>query len=330
MRLGAAAAAVLAGALCLGAGAGDWRAPDAQPVPKDNPTTAAKVELGRRLFYEADLSIDGTMACATCHEQRHGFSDGNRTHPGVHGDPGKRNVMGLANVALFGSLTWGDPQQVGLERQVFVPLMGDDPIEMGMAGQDEAITRRLSGDPCYPRQFLAAFPEDKGEISSYTVAKAISAFERTLISFDAPYDRYRRGDASAISDQARRGEARFAALGCAGCHAGAAFTDATGGDIRASFHDLKLGGPDKGLGQVTDEAADMGRFRTASLRNVALTAPYFHDGSAPTLADAIRRHPGAAGLGDADLAELTAFLGALTDQAFVTDKRFSLPPPCKG
>ncbi len=198
-----------------------------------------------------------------------------------------------------------------------------------MTGQEAAITERLSGDPCYPRQFLAAFPEDKGEISSYTVTKALAAFERTLVSFDAPYDRYRLGSGE-LSPQARRGEALFMA-GCATCHAGPAFTDAAGAkDVEASFHRIAAsGGADPGLAAITEEPADAGRFRTPSLRNVALTGPYLHDGSAPTLAAAIRAHDDARTMADGEVAEIAAFLGALTDQGFVTDPRFSLPKPCR-
>lgn len=292
-------------------------------------TEAARIELGRRLFYEADLSIDGAMACSTCHEQHRAFADGNRTHGGVRGALGKRNVMGLANVAAFRSLTWRDPHQDTLERQVFVPLMGDDPVEMGMSGQEKAIVERLSGDGCYPRQFLAAFPEDKGEISSYTAAKAIAAFERTLVSLDAPYDRYRRGEVGAISDRARRGARAFADAGCATCHAGNLFTDADGKDVDASFHHIGANGPDRGLAEITEEAADVGRFRTPSLRNVALTGPYLHDGSAATLPDAIRAHKQAQGLASDDMEDIVTFLQSLTDQTFVSDPRFSLPPPCR-
>lgn len=116
------------------------------PVPRNNPMSAAKVELGRRLFYDADLSVDGTMACATCHEQHRAFSDGNPTHAGVHGEPGRRNVPGLANVGWLRTLTWADPRQSSLERQAAVPVMGTTPVEMGMAGQEAEITRRLTRD----------------------------------------------------------------------------------------------------------------------------------------------------------------------------------------
>lgn len=291
------------------------------PVPADNPMSQAKVELGRKLFYDADLSIDGTMSCATCHEQRRGFTDSNRTHPGVHGDPGRRNVQTLANAGYFRALTWGDPGVKTLEAQALIPIAGTKPVEMGFAGQEAVLTARLAGQACYRRMFGEAFPEAGGEVSMVTIAKALAAFQRTLVSFDSPYDRRRRGEAVAVSAEAERGERLFRAT-CAGCHAGPLFTDAG----RPRFHriDAPFTG-DQGLADVTGKAADAGRFRTPSLRNAALSAPYLHDGSAPTLEAAIRRHRVARRLGDRQVAELVAFLGTLTDEAFVTDPRFSLP-----
>ncbi len=123
------------------------------PVPPDNSMSAAKVALGRRLFYDADLSIDGTLSCATCHEQHRAFTEGNATHPGVGGVPGRRNVMALANVAYFDPLTWADPRQHSLEQQVAVPFAGTHPVEMGMAGKEKELAQRLAADPCYRRMF---------------------------------------------------------------------------------------------------------------------------------------------------------------------------------
>ncbi|PVM92675.1 cytochrome-c peroxidase [Caulobacter radicis] len=283
----------------------------------------AKVALGRKLFYEADLSIDGTMSCATCHEQRRGFTDSNRTHPGVHGDPGRRNIQTLANVGYFRALTWGDPGVKTLEAQALIPIAGAKPVEMGFAGQEAVLTARLAGQACYRRMFGEAFPEVGGEVSMVTIAKALAAFQRTLVSFDSPHDRRKRGKAVAVSAEAERGERLFRA-NCASCHAGPLFTDAD----KARFHriDAPFTG-DQGLADVTGEATDAGRFRTPSLRNVALSAPYLHDGSAPTLEIAIRRHRVAMRLGDRQVADLVEFLGTLTDEAFVTDPRFSLPEP---
>jgi cytochrome c peroxidase len=207
--------------LGLGAAAAALAAAVSFPAAAENESAeralAARIELGRRLFYDADLSIDGTMACATCHEQKRAFTDGNRTHPGVHGGPGLRNVQSLANVAAFSPLTWADPAQRTLEQQALTPLAGDDPVEMGM--DLSILPSRLKGRPCYPALFAAAFPEANGEVSVETVTAALAAFQRTLVSLDAPYDHRERGDARVMSEEAACGEAAFMAL-CASCHAG--------------------------------------------------------------------------------------------------------------
>lgn len=296
-----------------------WALPDGvapPPVPRDNPMSVAKVALGHRLFYDADLSIDGTMACATCHEQKHAFADGNTTHPGVHGDPGRRNVPGLANVGWLPSFTWGDPRVRTLEAQAAIPIFGTTPVEMGMRGQEAEIARRLERDPCYVRLFREAFPDRGGRIDAVTVAMALASFERTLVSRGAPAD---RGD---LSPMARRGRAVFA-RDCAACHAGADFTD-------GRFHAIEPPhGVDRGLAEVTGRAGDAGKFRTPSLRNVAMTGPWLHDGSAATLADAIARHPGTLRPGESG--EVIAYLTALTDPGFLTDPAFAYPDTvCSG
>ncbi|PZU07284.1 cytochrome-c peroxidase [Sphingomonas sp.] len=275
-------------------------------IPPDNPISDAKIALGRRLFYDADLSVDGTMACATCHEQRRGFADGNVTHAGVHGDPGRRNVPGLANVAWRRSLTWGDPRVTTLEQQVAIPLTGRFPVEMGMAGKEPELRRRLGRDSCYRTMFRAAFPETRGRIDQASVAKALAAFQRTFVSFSAPID---HGDAPAA------GAAIFAAK-CATCHAGHDFTD-------DQFHRLRQAtSSDRGLGEVTGRIGDDGAFRTPSLRNVSVTGPWLHDGSATTLDQALMAHPNA---DTADTPALIAFLAALTDNAFLTNPGLSYP-----
>jgi len=279
--------------------------------------SAAKVELGRRLFYDADLSADGTMSCATCHEQHRAFADGNRSHPGVTGESGRRNVPGLANVAWFSRLTFADPALTSLEAQVSVPVLGTHPVEMGMAGREAEIAARLSRDPCYRTMFAKAFPETGGRIDFATTAKAIASFERTLVSFGSPYDR------GALSAPAREGQAVFARA-CAGCHAGPNFTD-------QDYHRIDPADPpasDPGLSEKTGQVADLGRFRTPSLRNVALGAPYWHDGSEPTLTGAIERH--GLNLMAPEKAALVAFLEALTDSEFVTRKSLSLPATACG
>lgn len=300
------------------------------PVPADNPMTAAKFELGRRLFYDADLSINGTMSCATCHEQQRGFADGNAIRPGVHGDPGRRNVPGLVNVAYAARLTRADPRLTTLEAQIAVPVLGEHPVEMGMNGSEAEIGRRLGRDPCYVRMFAAAFPESGGTIDMATVAKALAAFQRAMVSFDAPFDRHRGGQPDAISPAARRGADIFQGRGgCTRCHAGPNFSD-----DRYHALDVAAQRTDRGLGEVTGVLADDGKFRTPGLRNVALTAPYMHDGRAPTLELALQRHravlPGSGDLAETDRSDLVAFLGTLTDRRFVSDPRFALPAKACG
>ena len=158
-----------------------------------------KIELGRRLFYDGDLSWDGTMSCATCHEQKRGFTDPNKTRAGFDGQPGERNIQTMANVGWFKSLTWGGPQVDTLEHQALIPIEGLVPVEMGFAGRPEGVlAQRLKDQACYPELFAAAFPERGGKIDMDTITMALSAFQRSLVSLDAPYDRYRRGDAAEI------------------------------------------------------------------------------------------------------------------------------------
>ena len=335
MRWAASLIAMTAAILCVAAGAPqpfDWRLPKGiapPPVPADNPMSAVKVELGRRLFYDADLSVNGTMSCATCHEQRHAFTDTNQTRPGVHGDPGRRNIQALANVGYFKSITWADPRATSLEQQMLIPVLGLKPVEMGMAGQEAELARRLANDACYRQMFAQAFPEAGGRIDMDTVGMALAAFQRTLLAFDTPYDR----DPKALPASAQYGEALFrsARLNCAGCHTGPHFTDAGKPD---TYH--RLPGQidaDPGLAEVTGRPEDQGRFRTPGLRNVAETGPYLHDGSARTLDAAIQRHYAAgdpAAPTSAETSDLIAFLKALTDKSFLTDPRFALPQTACG
>lgn len=308
------AAALLIGAAPLATGwlwtlPQGWSAP---PVPVDNAMTVARVELGHRLFYDADLSLDGTMACATCHEQKHGFADGNATHPGVTGQAGRRNVPGLANVAWLTPLTHADPRQSTLEAQALVPLLGTHPVEMGMKDHEGEFARRLGRDPCYRQMFAAAFPASGGRIDLASVTEALASFERTLVSTSSAWDR------GTLPVAARRGEVVFGKA-CAACHAGPNLTD-------ARFHRLEPvspGAPDQGLFEVTGREADRAAFRTPSLRNVALTGPWWHDGSAASLPEAIARHGIA--LTPAAQGQVIAFLEALSDPAFIANPATRLP-----
>lgn len=291
-------------------------------VPANNEMSIAKVELGRRLFYDADLSADGTLACAGCHEQKRAFADGNATRPGVHGGPGRRNVPGLANVAWFERLTFADPATISLEKQALIPLLGENPVEMGMKGKEAEFGRRLGADRCYRRMFAKAFPERRGRIDLWSITAALAAFQRTMISYRSPYDRFRSGGRLALSPLEQQGERVFRERGCAACHSGANFSD-------MGYHRLEpVSASDPGLVEHSRQPGDAGRFRTPSLRNVGVTGPWWHDGSEPTLDGAIARHPEPAPA--AEMPPLRAFLHTLTDTDFIADRRLSRPDTACG
>jgi cytochrome c peroxidase len=285
-----------------------WDKPDWAPapiVPADNPMNDAKVQLGRQLFYDKNLSADGSMSCGSCHEQSRAFTDGQPTHAGVDGDLGIRNAMTLTNVAYLPSYTWANPALTTLEKQMLLPLFGDHPLEMGMQGRDAELIKQLEADEGYRKLFSAAFPNQGSKISVATITKAIAAFERTLLSFDSRYDRYQHGDENALSPAAKRGEKLFFGerLECYHCHGGVDFTDnhAQVGQAfpETGFHNTGLYNEDSagaykpwdsGLRAITENAEDEGKFRTPTLRNIAVTAPYMHDGSMRTLDEIIRTH----------------------------------------
>jgi|YNPBryunderm2012_1023409.scaffolds.fasta_scaffold01680_6 cytochrome c peroxidase len=353
------------------ASAGDtyaWNLPDGFPlpyVPPDNPMTAEKVELGRFLFYDKRLSANGTMACASCHVQALAFSDGRATPHGSTGEALPRNTQGLTNVAYYSTLTWANPVLTELERQILIPLFGEFPVELGITGHEDEVLARFRGDPQYQAMFAAAFP---GEADPYTwgnIVKALASFNRALISANSPYDRYLAGELEALSGAALRGMDLFLSeeLECHHCHGGFNFTGSTRQRntvfVEAPFHNTGLYNLDgrgaypannTGVAGVSNRPEDMGRFRAPSLRNVALTAPYMHDGSVATLEEVVRlyeaggrqildgpyagdgrRSPLKSGLvsgfslTDQERADLLAFLEALTDPSFISDPRFSDP-----
>ncbi len=341
-----------------------WNKPAWAPtpvVPVDNPMNAAKVALGRDLFYDRRLSLDRSISCASCHQQARAFTDGQRVHLGVTGEPGIRSSMTLTNVAFLSSYTWANPLLTSLEKQMQVPLFSEHPLEMGMAGHDPRLIAELSGDASYQSQFALAFPEDHGRITVQNLTRAIAAFERTLLSFNSPYDRYTHGEPNAISPAAKRGLALFFGerLECYHCHGGINFTDnhMQQGQAfpEAGFHNTGLYNEDgagaykpwdHGLRDVTTRPEDEGAFRTPTLRNIAVTAPYMHDGSLPTLEAVIRRHYAVKGhsaiagkgpsplrsefiegfhLNQREVEDLIAFLNALTDTSFLTNPAFADP-----
>ncbi len=286
---------------------------------------ATKIELGRRLFYEADLSVNGTMSCATCHVQKHGFADGNRTHPGALGHPGRRNVPGLANVGRFRNLTWAKDLPGGLERQALDPLTGTAPIEMAIGGIEGEVMDRLARDPCYARLFAASFADYATKPTMTQVTAAIAAFERTMVAEESDWDRATKAGAPLADAAAERGRVLFVERGCATCHVPPLFTDDAFHVVRGSFE----GEYDEGLFETTGKPADRFAFRTTPLRDVAMTGPYWHDGRATTLSQAIRLHdaPGLVPtLSETDRAEIAAFLGSLTDRRLASDPKLAMPP----
>jgi cytochrome c peroxidase len=333
-------------------------------VPADNPQTAEKVELGRHLFYDLRLSKNLNRACGTCHEQAKAFTDGFHRAVGTDNDLHGHNTPALANVGYRSQLGWRSPTPDTLEQQLLVPLLGDDPIEMGMGGNEAELLELLAGDPIYAELFAAAFPEAPADVTLIQLAQAIAAFERTILSLDAPLDRYLRGDEDAISPAAKRGWALFSSeqVGCIGCHGGLDFASPTNvaGEVVAEagyynigLYNLEDGAyPDsaQGLIELTGEASDMGRFRVPSLRNLAYTGPYMHDGSVISLAGAVdifaaggrvitsgpyvgdgpaNPHKSAEitpiDLGPEQRADLVELLLALSDARLVTDPRLASP-----
>lgn len=347
-----------------------WRIPEWLPkpaVPQGNAMSMAKVELGRHLFYEKRLSLDGTFSCATCHRQELAFTDGRARSVGVTGEIHPRSAMSLANVAYNPVLTWANPLLKMLENQALVPMFNEQPVEMGLTGREPVVLALLNADPLYRELTKAAFPEDPSpDVTILKIAMAIAAFERTLISANAPYDRYRFGrDQNAISDEAKRGEALFFSerFECHHCHGSLNLNDNVVHErtqfLEIAFHNTGLyniGGTgdyppfNAGVAEVTGRPEHVGLFRAPTLRNVALTAPYMHDGSIATLEEVIDHYAAGgrtiasgpyAGVGsrhpNKDLfvagfkitpderADLIAFLRALTDEDFIKDPRFADP-----
>ena len=347
-----------------------WGLPGWVPIPiepANNPMTQAKVDLGRHLFYDKRLSADQSMSCGSCHQQDKAFTDGLSVATGITGEKGVRSATSLANVAYLPVLTWSNPNLTALEVQALVPIFGEHPVEMGMAGKEKELFARLQADTRYRELFAKAFPAEARQgldalYSLSTVTKALASFQRSLFSFDSPYDRYQYGGKKdAISASAKRGEALFFGekMECYHCHGGFNFTD----NIQHSklplaergFHNTGLFNIDgkgaypknnPGIKELTGDPDDEGKFRTPSLRNVALTAPYMHDGSIPTLEAVIREHYAIAGraakngkgpspmrssliagfeVSPQEVDDLVAFLNSLTDESFIKNPRHSDP-----
>lgn len=298
-----------------------------QPLPKDAatsayPLTPARVELGRALFFESRVSTDGKQSCANCHQPMFYGTDALATSVGNQGRALPRNVPTVFNTALQFVQHYGG-NRVDVEEQAVKALMS--PLAYGNADL-AAAESRLRAIPGYREMFAQAFPGEAEPVTARNWGVAIGAYERTLIT-PAPFDRFLEGDASALSPKAKRGLDKFMAIGCSGCHSGAT----VGGQMYQKFgltrdywlatgsteKDL-LKGRDKGRFHDTKNEADAFIFKVQQLRNVAVTPPYFHDGSVATLPDAVRvmasLQLGRDDLSDADVADIVAFLESLTGE----------------
>jgi len=344
--------------------------PEGFPVPRlpEGATlTAELAELGRHLFFDERLSGNGTQACGSCHLQERGFSDGRTTGVGSTGEVLRRNSMALVNVAYNPAQTWANPLLATLEQQAMVPIFAEHPVELGVTGHEEEILDRLRAEPVYDDLFAAAYPGEAEPYSFPRVVAAIAAYQRRLISGDSRVDRYRRGDLGALTASEIGGFELFFSeeLECHHCHGGFNFTIAVdhAGLAEPAVHYFNNGlydvggtgdypATDQGLHEFTLDPADRGRYRPPSLRNVAVSAPYMHDGSVATLEEVVAIYErggrlvpdgplagdGAANpnkssfvngfnLTDTERADLLAFLRALSDDAFLTDPALGDPWP---
>ena len=322
--------------------------------------TSEKVELGRLLFYDPRLSGDSTISCATCHQPEHAFTDGRGQAVGIAGSIHPRSAMSLTNVAYHATLGWDDPKLTRLEDQVLVPLYNTDPPEMGVTDHEKEVLARFRKDPLMVRHFRTAFPQDPSPIGMRNIIYALASFERTLISGNSAFDHWAYGGKADGLDEVQRAGARLffsKRLGCFRCHGSFNFSGPQqyeGSESpEARFHNTGLYNedgqgaypePNTGLHRHTGESFDMGKFRAPTLRNIALTAPYMHDGSIPDL-EGVLDHYGVGGrhrlqrpqegsiagesitdqlitgfeLSEDETRQLIAFLQALTDETFVRE-----------
>ncbi|WP_156896384.1 MbnH family di-heme enzyme [Aestuariibacter salexigens] len=325
------------------------------PEPADNPMSAEKVELGRWLFYDTALSVNQTTSCASCHDQQHAFAEPKVFSVGATGQPLKRNALALVNVGYNGSFTWAHNGLQSIEQQLLIPMFSENPIELGMTGAEQDIIYRLD-DRHYQTMFDAAFGDS--DINMQRINQALASFVRSLTSFDSAFDDYAyRYQDDALDGLAVAGMELFFSerLECFHCHGGFNFTQSSRHQLQQldlkPFHNTGLYNidgkgayplQDRGLIDITLEPDDMGKFRAPTLRNIAVTAPYMHDGSLATLEQVVDFYSAggrAEGvnnpfksefvkgfvLSEEERQALLAFLQSLTDEKFLTNPQFSNP-----
>jgi cytochrome c peroxidase len=361
----------------LGQGNGavyQWNLPKGfvQPiVPIENPMSDAKVELGRFLFYDKKLSQNQTQSCSSCHIQALAFSDGKGRGEGSTGDIHPRSPQQLSNVAYHPRLNWANPNMKTLEEQSRGPMFGIEPIELGLVGNE--YLERFKTEAKYLELFNQAFGRGIEKITEEKIRFALASFQRTLISGSSSFDKYNNGDKTAMSASAIRGLSIFNSetAECFHCHGGFNFTDSSLHTKTVfeeiSYHDngnrslteyATLKNDQKGLFQITEKTTDIGKFRSPSLRNIALTYPYMHDGSidcspenkgtigvfheacstealkkviahymsggkSPSNKDGTLIRPFS--LTNQEVDDLVEFLKSLTDEEFIKNPKFSSP-----
>lgn len=251
-----------------------WIRPTLIPSPHDNPMTEAKIALGEKLFFDTILSRDHSISCGSCHQPTKGWSDTKTLAIGYKEAKGKRNSPTLLNSAYQFIYFW-DGRAKSLEEQSLAPLKSH--VEMNL--EPEEAIERLKKELKYIKLFAKAFPKEN--ISQLTLAKALASFERTIVSGKSPFDKWIAGDKNAISKEEAEGFYLFTTkANCTVCHSTFRFSD-------QSFNNVGMNNEDKGRGKIKKRAIWQGTFKTPTLRNIANTAPYFHDGSVPTLKEAV-------------------------------------------
>ena len=272
----------------------------ALPVPADNPLTAEKIELGKMLYFDKRLSKDGTVACATCHDPNTAWAEPHATSTGIGGQVGGANSPTVCNAAYATEQFW-DGRAPSLEAQALGPI--ENPIEMGHTLAE--LVPQLNAIPAYKEHFQKVFGTD---VTADGIAKAIAAFERTVLSGNSPYDKFVAGDTAALNEAQQRGMKLFDDVGCSTCHAPPMFSN-------YKYYNAGVGmdkeQPDAGRKAVTKEDSDLGKFRVPTLREVAKTGPYFHNGSCGTLEAAVALMAG----GGVENANLSAVLKGIASKS---------------
>lgn len=303
-------------------------------IPTDNPMSTAKIELGKQLFFDTRLSLDGTISCNSCHNLMTSGTDNRPVSIGVDGQKGGRSAPNVWNSAFMSVQFW-DGRAASLEDQAKGPILNH--VEMGMPSSAEAV-QRIQSIPGYVKQFQAVFGE-KEPVTYDNIAKAIAAYERTLLTPNSPFDRFIKGDKNALSAQAKRGMDLVEKTGCTTCHtgpnfAGPAMPPGTGfyqkfpaytDNTYATQYNLMA---DAGRYEATKNEADQHMWRVPTWRNVALTAPYFHNGSVGTLEEAVRvmtKTQLDKTLSNEQVSDIVAFLNSLTGE-FPKQTLPQLPP----